>query len=80
MKADPTAKLIWLLMWSILFVVLLMGNYSLKLERDRDRLHAAVNASMLPPDVVIFRGQLTADRSAQGSSRQGATGTNFFRP
>jgi hypothetical protein len=68
MKADPTAKLIWILMWSILFVVLLMGNYSLKLERDQDRLHAAVNASMLPPDVV-------AERSAQGSSRQGATET-----
>ena len=54
-STDPTASLIWFLMWAILFVVLLMGNYSLKLERDRDRLHAEVNASMLPPEVVIHR-------------------------
>lgn len=77
-STDPTASLIWFLMWAILFVVLLMGNYSLKLERDRDRLHAEVNASMVPPDVIISRGPLTA--TAQGLSRQGATGTNSFRP
>jgi hypothetical protein len=76
MRADPTSKLIWLLLWSVMIVVYLMGNYCLKLERDRDRLHAEVSASMLPPDVVIFRGPLTAERSAQDSSRQGATETN----
>lgn len=78
-STDPTASLIWFLMWAILFVVLLMGNYSLKLERDRARLHAEVNASMLPPDVVIFRGPLTAERH-RAESRQGATETNLSRP
>lgn len=77
-NTDPTASLIWFLLWAVLFVVLMMGNYCLKLERDRDRLHAQVEASMLPPDVVIFRGPLTA--TAQGSSRQGATESNFFKP
>jgi len=79
-NTDPTASLIWFLLWAVLFVVLMMGNYCLKLERDRDRLHAQVEASMLPPDVVIFRGPLTAERLAQGSSRQGATESNFFKP
>jgi hypothetical protein len=75
MKSDPTSKLIWLLLWAVMIVVYLMGNYCLKLERDRDRLHAEVNASMLPPDVVIFRGPLTAERH-RAESRQGATETN----
>jgi len=78
MKSDPTASIIWFLMWAILFVVLLMGNYCLKLERDRDRLHAQVEASMLPPDVVIFRGPLTAERH-RAESRRGATET-FSKP
>jgi len=77
-NTDPTASLIWCLIWAVLLVSMLIGQYSLKLERDRDRLHAEVNASMIPPEVKIFRGPLTA--TAQGSSRQGATGTNSFRP
>ena len=55
MRADPTAKLIWLLLWAVMIVVYLMGNYCLKLERDNDRLHAEVNKSMLPPEVKIMR-------------------------
>jgi hypothetical protein len=56
MRNDPTSSILWFLLWAILFVVLLMGNYCLKLERDRERLHAEVNKSMLPPEVVIARG------------------------
>ena len=55
MRADPTAKLIWLLLWAVMIVVYLMGNYSMKLERDNERLHAEVNASMMPPEVKIMR-------------------------
>jgi hypothetical protein len=55
MRSDPTAKLLWLLTWVVLIVVYLIGNYSMKLERDNERLHAEVNASMLPPEVVIHR-------------------------
>ena len=55
MRSDPTSKLIWLLTWAVLIVVYLLGNYSMKLERDNERLHAEVNASMLPPEVKIVR-------------------------
>jgi hypothetical protein len=55
MRADPTSKLIWILLWAVLIVVYLLGNYSMKLERDNERLHAEVTKSMMPPEVVIHR-------------------------
>jgi hypothetical protein len=55
MRSDPTAKLLWLLTWVVLIVVYLLGNYSMKLERDNERLHAEVNKSMMPPEVKIAR-------------------------
>jgi hypothetical protein len=55
MRSDPTAKLLWLLTWAVLITVYLIGNYSMKLERDNERLHAEVTNSMMPPEIKIVR-------------------------
>lgn len=74
MNDRTTHRLLWLLTWAVMIVVYLVGNYTLKLERDNARLHAEVEASMIPPEVKIFRGPLTAERH-RAESRQGATET-----
>lgn len=55
MNDRTTCRLVWLLFWAAMIVAYLIGNYSMKLERDNARLHAEVEASMLPPDVKIMR-------------------------
>ena len=37
------------LIWLTLGTVLLIGQYQQKLSREQDRLHAAVEESMIPP-------------------------------
>ena len=53
MKASNSA--IWALAWAILLVVLLIGQIQQKLDRDNERLHAAVEASMVPPSTANVR-------------------------
>lgn len=50
-----TRTLIWLLMWSVIFVCLLIGLTTARMEREDEKRHAAVMASMNPPEVVICR-------------------------
>jgi len=44
-----TENLLWPLLWAVMALVLVVGQYQLKLGRDNDRLHAAVDASTVPP-------------------------------
>ena len=46
---------IWFLVWLVLGTVLLIGQYQQKLTRDQDRLHAAVDASAVPPSTNYVR-------------------------
>ena len=47
-----TESLLWLLMWAVLGVVLLIGQYQQKVTRDYDRLHTETSASMIPPSTL----------------------------
>ena len=50
-----TENLLWLLMWAVLGVVLLIGQYQQKLTLDLDRHHAEVLASELWPSTASAR-------------------------
>ena len=50
-----TENLLWLLMWATMAVVLLIGQYQQKLERDLERHHAEVLASELWPSTASSR-------------------------
>ena len=50
-----TESLLWLLIWATMAVVLLIGQYQQKLDRDLDRRHAEVLASELWPATVSTR-------------------------
>lgn len=54
---EPERTLLWFLIWAVLITVFIIGQHSMKMEREYARLHAAVNASMVPPEVVIRREQ-----------------------
>ena len=43
---------IWFLIWAVIAVSLLIGQYQQKLNRDNERLHAAVEESMIPPSTA----------------------------
>ncbi len=46
---------IWFLLWAVLATVLLIGQYSLKLERENRDLHQRVSASIIPPTTANIR-------------------------
>ena len=48
-QAMKTESLLWILVWAVLGTVLLIGQYSLLQGREDARLHAQVDASMVPP-------------------------------
>ena len=50
-----TENLLWLLVWASLAVVLVIGQYQLKLDRDLERKHSAVMESMIPPSTANVR-------------------------
>lgn len=47
--------LIGILIAAVLISVLLIGQYSLKLERENQRLHEQVDASTVPPSTNYVR-------------------------
>jgi len=46
---------IWFLIWAVMGLALLIGQYQQKLSREQDRLHAAVEESMIPPSTNYVR-------------------------
>ena len=47
-----TETLLWLLVWAFLAVVLVVGQYQIKLDRELERKHTAVMESMVPPSTA----------------------------
>ena len=45
----------WFLIWAVMGLALLIGQYQQKLNRDNDRLHAAVEESTVPPSTNYVR-------------------------
>lgn len=44
-----TENLLWILLWAVMALVLVIGQYQLRLDRENAQLHAEVEASMVPP-------------------------------
>ena len=45
-------RLCWLLLWSAILFVFVVGNYIQTKRRIDDQLHAITNASMVPPSTI----------------------------
>jgi hypothetical protein len=43
------SRLLWLLLWSVLLSVFVVGSYIQAQSRKIDQLHAETSASMVPP-------------------------------
>lgn len=52
---NPLRSILWLLAWSVAFLLAVGCNYTLRLERENAQLHALVNASMVPPSTNNVR-------------------------
>ena len=45
-------RLCWLLIWSAILFVFVVGNYIQTRNRVNDQLHALTNESMVPPSTI----------------------------
>ena len=45
-------RLCWLLIWSVILFVFVVGNYIQTKRRVDDQLHSLTNASMVPPSTI----------------------------